>query len=210
MRRRMIVMDVDSTFIREEQLDLLADEAGVGPHVEEITARMRRGEIEFAESLRQRTRALAGLEIEALDRARARITLTLGAPELLRFAQSRGWPVYLVTGGYHDLIDQLVADLPVTGVRANRLEIAGGRLTGNVLGEIIDREGKARQLRALAAEEGIPMGNTIAIGDGANDISMVQAAGVGVAFGASAALQEVADVILPGPGLDAVISALEE
>jgi phosphoserine phosphatase len=206
----MIVMDVDSTFIREEQLDLLADEAGVGPHVEEITARMRRGEIEFAESLRQRTRALAGLEIEALDRARARITLTLGAPELLRFAQSRGWPVYLVTGGYHDLIDQLVADLPVTGVRANRLEIAGGRLTGNVLGEIIDREGKARQLRALAAEEGIPMGNTIAIGDGANDISMVQAAGVGVAFGASAALQEVADVILPGPGLDAVISALEE
>ncbi|SJM58508.1 Phosphoserine phosphatase [Actinomycetales bacterium JB111] len=208
MDRRLLVMDVDSTFIPQEQLDLLALEAGTGELVAEITERMRQGEIEFAESLRQRTKALTGLEVEALERVRATMSPTPGAPELLEHARTNGWPVYLVSGGYHDLLDPFTADMPITGIRANRLEIADGALTGRVLGEIVDRAGKETHLRAIAEAEGIPMERTIAVGDGANDIDMVRAAGLGVAFGGSTSLTAVADLVLPGPRLDALIDHL--
>jgi len=205
MTRRLIVLDVDSTFIQHEQLDLLAEEAGTAEYVAAITRQMTRGEIEFAESLRRRTQALAGLPATALERVRNKMALTPGAPELLAYAEGRNWPVYLVSGGFHDLLDELVAHLPITGVRANRLHIASGTLTGDVLGTIIGRKGKAEHLRDIARAEGIPLEQTIAVGDGANDIDMVAAAGLGVAFAASSALNEVADLVLPGPRIDTLI-----
>lgn len=205
-----MVLDVDATFIQQEQLDLLGEQVGAFDLVAEITQRMRRGEIEFAESLRQRTRPVEGHPVSILDEARQKITLTAGADELLEFAQKKDWPVHLVTGGFHDLIDEFVSDLPVAGVRANRLEIDGDTLTGRVLGEIIGQKEKAVHLASIADEEGVPLDQTIAIGDGANDIDMVKAAGIGVAFGGSPALTEVADIVLPGESLAELIPHLAE
>ncbi|WP_182355020.1 phosphoserine phosphatase SerB [Flaviflexus huanghaiensis] len=207
--KRVFVLDVDATFIQQEQLDLLADEVGAYEAVAEITQRMRRGEIEFAESLRLRTKPLAGHDVSVLDRARAGITLTEGAAELLDFAQSKGWPVYLVSGGFHDLIDTFVSGLPVAGVRANRLEIDGEILTGRVLGDIIGQQEKAHHLEDIARTEGVSTDETIAIGDGANDIAMVEAAGLGVAFGGSPALVEAADIVLTGESLAELIPHLK-
>ena len=203
-----MVLDVDATFIQQEQLDLLAEQAGAFDVVAEITQRMRRGEIEFAESLRQRTKPLAGHPISILTNARAQISLTEGAEELLDFAHQQGWPVYLVSGGFHDLIDPFVRHLTIAGVRANRLEIVGNTFTGEVLGEIIGRQGKADHLQQIARDENVSAAQTIAIGDGANDIDMVKAAGLGVAFGGSPALIEAADLALSGQSLAELIPHL--
>lgn len=208
VQKRVMVLDVDATFIQQEQLDLLAEQAGAFDLVAEITQRMRRGEIEFAESLRQRTKPLAGHPTSILKDAGAQITLTEGAEELLDFAQQQGWPVYLVSGGFHDLIDPFVRDLTIAGVRANRLEIDGETLTGQVLGEIIGRQEKADHLQLIARDENVSVAQTIAIGDGANDIAMVEAAGLGVAFGGSPALVEAADITLTGESLAELIPHL--
>lgn len=196
VEKRVLVLDVDATFIQQEQLDLLAAQAGALEVIAEITQQMRRGEIEFAESLRQRTKPLAGYPTSVLDSARAEITLTEGAHELLDFAHGQEWPVYLVSGGFHDLIDEFVKDLNIAGVRANRLEIDGGTLTGRVHGEIIGRQEKGHHLVQIAREENVDLSQTIAIGDGANDIAMVEKAGLGVAFGGSPALVKVSDIVL--------------
>lgn len=210
VQKRVLVLDVDATFIQQEQLDLLAEQAGAFDLVAEITQRMRRGEIEFAESLRQRTKPLEGHHISVLNKAREGITLTEGAEELLDFAGKQGWPVHLVSGGFHDLIDIFVQDLNVAGVRANRLEIVGESLTGRVLGQIIGRAEKAQHLESIAREENVALNQTIAIGDGANDIAMVEAAGLGVAFGGSPALIDAAKLVLSGESLAELIPHLVE
>lgn len=201
-------MDVDSTFIVNEQIDLLADLAGSGVQVADITARAMAGELDFEESLRERVRTLAGLPTSAFDEARAQVTFTPGAIELLEQCEARTWPVALVSGGFHEIIDPLVADLPITYVRANRLATDDGVLTGEVFGPVVDRAAKAAYLREFAAVEQIDISATVAIGDGANDLDMIAAAGLGVAFQAKPVVAQQADLAMPGPRLDEVLAHL--
>lgn len=207
-RRRLLVMDVDSTFVVGEQIDLLAGYAGTQEQVAEITERAMQGELDFATSLRERVATLAGLPVAAIDAVRERIELTPGATELVAFFAEHDWPVGLVSGGFHEVIDPLVADMPITRVQANRLQVRDGALTGRLQGEIVDRPAKARVLRDLAADQGVAIEDTIAIGDGANDLDMVVAAGLGVAFAAKPVLAAAADLILPGPRIDDVLASL--
>lgn len=189
-------MDVDSTFIEEEVIELLAEHAGRRAEVAAVTERAMRGELDFADSLRERVAVLAGLEESVLDSVRESITLTRGVEALVRSAQEAGWVVGLVSGGFTAIISPVAAGLGIDEVYANTLEIADGRLTGRVTGEIVDRAGKAARLRALCRAYGAPETMTAAIGDGANDIDMVETAAVGVAFCAKPALREAADVVL--------------
>lgn len=198
-------MDVDSTFIVNEQIDLLAELAGSGAEVSEITERAMAGELDFEASLRARVSTLAGLPASAFAEVRARVEFTPGALDLVAACAQRGWPIALVSGGFHEIIDPLVAALPITYVRANRLEVADGFLTGKVHGEVVDRAAKAAYLTEFAATEGIDLALTVAIGDGANDLDMIAAAGLGVAFQAKPVVAEQADLALPGPRLDEVL-----
>lgn len=196
-RRHLVVLDVDSTFIAAEQIDLLAQHAGVGPEVAAITERAMAGELDFAAALRERVAALAGLPATVLTEVRAQIRLNPGAAELIGELHRRQWPVGLVSGGFHEIIDPLAAEHRITRVRANRLMIDDdGHLTGQVRGPIVDRAAKESFLRTFAAEEGIDMSRTVAIGDGANDLDMVIAAGVGVGFRPKPALAQRADLVL--------------
>ena len=201
----LVVMDVDSTFIQDEVIDLLADEAGVLPQVAEITERAMAGELDFEQSLRARVALLSGLPVEALDRVRARVTLTPGARTLCRTLTRLGYRVALVSGGFTRIIAPIAADLGVTDVRANTLEVDDGALTGQVIGPVIDRLGKRAALEGFAAQYGIPVRRTVAIGDGANDIDMLEAAGLGIAFNAKAAAQDAADASVNVPYLDSVL-----
>lgn len=201
-------MDVDSTFIDNEQIDLLADLAGSGPQVAAITARAMAGELDFEASLRARVRTLAGLPVSAFDDARERVSFTAGASDLLEQCAARDWPVALVSGGFHEIIDPLVAGLPISYVRANRLAEDSGHLTGEVTGPVVDRAAKAAYLRQFAAAEDVDISATVAIGDGANDLDMIAAAGLGVAFRAKPVVAAQADIALAGPRLDEVLAHL--
>ncbi len=206
--QHLVVMDVDSTVIQEEVIDLLAEEAGVMEQVSTITARAMAGDMDFTESLRARVALLEGLPESALDTVRSRITLTPGARTLCRTLSNLGYRVCLVSGGFIEVIGQLASDLGVDKVRANTLEVKDGLLTGRVVGEIIDRAGKRRALESFAAEYGIPMRRTIAIGDGANDVDMLKAASLGVAFNGKAAARAAADTSVSVPYLDSVLYLL--
>jgi len=201
----LVVMDVDSTFIQDEVIDLLADEAGVLAEVAQITERAMAGELDFEQALRARAALLAGLPVEALDRVRERITLTPGARTLCRTLSRLGYRIALVSGGFTEVIAPIAADLGVTDVRANTLEIKDGVLTGNVIGPVVDRMGKRAALEAFARRYAIPTRRTIAIGDGANDVDMLEAAGLGIAFNAKAAARAVADTAVNVPYLDSVL-----
>lgn len=201
-------MDVDSTLIAAEQIDLLAAHAGAADRVAEITERAMRGELDFEASLHERVATLAGLPVETLDVVRSEIVFTPGALELIAACAERGWPVGLVSGGFHEIVDPLVADLRLTRILANRLEADDGALTGRVDGPVIDRAAKARFLRELAAAVGVSLADTVAIGDGANDLDMITTAGTGVAFAAKPLVAAAADVALPGPRLDDVLAHL--
>jgi phosphoserine phosphatase len=201
----LVVMDVDSTFIQDEVIDLLADEAGVMPQVAALTERAMAGELDFEQALRARAALLAGLPATALDRVRDRITLTPGARTLCRTLSRLGYRIALVSGGFTEVIAPIAEELGVTDVRANTLEIRDGILTGNVIGPVVDRMGKRSALEAFARNYGIPTRRTIAIGDGANDVDMLAAAGLGIAFNAKAAARAAADTAVNVPYLDSVL-----
>ena len=201
-------MDVDSTLITAEVIELLAEHAGSRAEVAAITDRAMHGEIDFATSLHARVATLAGLPVLVLDDVRAELELTPGALELLAELDRRGWPVGLVSGGFAEVVEPLAASLGITRTRANRLEIADGLLTGRVLGAVIDQAAKEAALREYAAAEGIDLVDTIAIGDGANDLAMLATAGFSVAFNAKPLVRGAADVAVDGR-LDAVLELID-
>ena len=206
--KRLIVFDVDSTLIQGEVIEMLAHRAGAGAEVAAITEAAMRGELDFAESLHKRVATLAGLPAEVLDEVADALELTPGARTTIRTLRRLGFHCGVVSGGFRQVIDPLAHELMLDFVAANELEILDGKLTGRVTGPVIDRAGKAKALRDFAQQAGVPMEQTVAVGDGANDIDMLTAAGLGVAFNAKPALREVADASLSHPYLDTVLFIL--
>ncbi len=203
-----MVLDVDSTLIQDEVVELLADEAGCGAEVREVTERAMAGELDFESALRERVRRLAGLGAAELERARARVRLTPGARTFVRTLKRLGFSVGIVSGGFTHFTDPLARELGLDHAVANVLEVRDGRLTGEVLGQVVDRARKAELLAEFAATEGIPLSQTVAVGDGANDLDMIAAAGLGVAFNARPVVQQAADTTVNVPYLDAVLFVL--
>jgi phosphoserine phosphatase len=206
--KRLIVFDVDSTLIRGEVIEMLAARVGAEAAVAEVTEAAMRGELDFAESLHRRVATLAGLSTEVLDDVADQIELTPGARTTIRTLRRLGFHCGIVSGGFRQVIEPLAHELMMDFVAANELEIVDGKLTGRVVGNIIDRPGKAKALRDFAQQAGVPMEQTVAVGDGANDIDMLAAAGLGVAFNAKPALREVADASISYPYLDTVLFIL--
>ena len=188
----LIVMDIDSTLINQEVIDLLGEEAGVGGRVAEVTERAMRGELDFRQALEERVGLLAGLDESVFDRTFARVTFTPGALDLVAEAHRRGWKVGVVSGGFHEVADRIVAAADIDYCLANRLEVVDGKLTGKLAAEIVTKERKLEALRRWANGLGISMEQTIAMGDGANDIPMILAAGVGIAYCATPKVQAAA------------------
>ena len=205
---RLIVMDVDSTLIQHEVIDLLAARAGCADEVAKVTAAAMRGELDFAASLRERVSLLAGLEARVLDEVRAELRLTAGARTLIGTLGGLGYKSGIVSGGFIQVIGPLAAELGIGYVAANELEISAGKLTGRLCGPLIDRAGKAEALRRFAADAGVPLSQTVAVGDGANDLDMITAAGLGVAFNAKPVVRDAADTSLSVPYLDAILYLL--
>ncbi|PWJ50690.1 phosphoserine phosphatase SerB [Quadrisphaera granulorum] len=208
--RRLVVLDVDSTLIQDEVIELIAAHAGPEAQraVAEVTERAMRGELDFAESLHERVKALAGLDARVLADVRAAVRLTPGAEVLCSVLQRLGFVMALVSGGFAEVVEPLAASLGIARVRANRLEVIDGKLTGRVLGEVVDRAGKASALREFARAERLDLDRTVAVGDGANDLDMIAAAGLGVAFNAKPLVREQADTSLNNPYLDSVLHLL--
>lgn len=192
----LVVLDCDSTTIQDEVIELLADAAGTREQVAEVTERAMRGELDFAESLTERVATLRGTAEGVFGDAYARVRLTPGIRELVAAVHARGGKVGVVSGGFHEVLDPIAEDLGIDFWRANRLEVAEGKLTGRTLGPIIDAEAKAVALAEWAEASGIPLSATIAIGDGANDLLMMAVAAIGVGFNAKPIVREQADVSL--------------
>jgi phosphoserine phosphatase len=205
---RLIVMDVDSTLIQDEVIDLLAARAGCADEVAKVTAAAMRGDLDFTASLRERVALLAGLDAGVLDEVRDDLRLTAGARTLIGTLSGLGYKFGIVSGGFVQVIEPLAAELGIGYVAANVLEISGGKLTGQLSGPVIDRAGKAAALRGFAADAGVPLSQTVAIGDGANDLDMIAAAGLGVAFNAKPVVRDAADTSVSVPHLDAVLYLL--
>ncbi|WP_461038002.1 phosphoserine phosphatase SerB [Streptomyces mayteni] len=205
---RLVVMDVDSTLIQDEVIELFAAHAGCEEQVAAVTAAAMRGELDFEQSLHARVALLAGLDESVVDKVRAEVRLTPGARTLIRTLKRLGCQVGVVSGGFTQVTDALQERLGLDFAAANTLEIVDGKLTGRVTGAIVDRAGKARLLRAFAAEAGVPLSRTVAIGDGANDLDMLNAAGFGVAFNAKPLVREAADTAVTVPFLDTVLYLL--
>ncbi|HEY0485049.1 MAG TPA: phosphoserine phosphatase SerB [Mycobacteriales bacterium] len=203
--KRLIVFDVDSTLITGEVIEMLAAHAGCEAEVARVTEEAMRGELDFAESLRRRVALLAGLDVSVVADVRGALELTPGARTLIRTLKRLGYSCGIVSGGFTQVTDHLVESLELDFSAANTLEVSDGKLTGRVTGEIVDRPGKAAALRRFAARAGVPLSQTVAVGDGANDIDMLTTAGLGIAFNAKPALRAVADTALNQPYLDAVL-----
>lgn len=204
-KKRLVLLDVDSTLIQEEVIELLANKAGAGAEVARITAAAMSGQIEFAAALAARVKLLTGLPETVLEEVRQEITLTAGARELISVLQKLGHQVGIVSGGFIDVIEPLAKELLIDFIRANKLEIMEGKLTGRLEGSVIDRAGKAQALRDFAKISDVEIAETVAIGDGANDIDMLKIAGIGIAFNAKPILQSVADISLNSPNLDCAL-----
>ncbi|CAN7377870.1 phosphoserine phosphatase SerB [Arthrobacter sp. LjRoot14] len=202
--RKFLIMDVDSTLIQQEVIELLAAYAGKKEEVTAVTEAAMRGELDFAQSLHARVAVLAGLPADVVDSVRAEVELSEGAADLVAAFQAAGHAVAVVSGGFNQILRPIAEDLGMNYWIANELEIVDGALTGKVLGAVIDRAAKEKYLREWAAAEGIPMEHTIAVGDGANDLDMLSAAGIGVAFNAKPAVRAAADAAVNLPYLDAV------
>ena len=206
--KHLIVMDVDSTLIQDEVIELLAGHAGCRDEVADVTSRAMRGELDFAASLRERVALLEGLPEEVFGKVRGQVRYTPGARTLVRTLRRLGYQVGIVSGGFTQITDLLAADLGLDYAAANTLEVVGGRLTGRLLGPIVDRPGKAVALRGFAEAAGVPLSETVAIGDGANDLDMLEAAGLGVAFNAKPVVREQADTAVNVPFLDTILFLL--
>jgi len=201
-RRHLLVLDVDSTLIRQEVIELIAARAGTERLVAEITERAMRGELDFAASLAERVATLKGVRDSVFADVISEVELTPGAAELVASAQAADWVVALVSGGFEEIVTSIAARVGITRFVANRLEVRDGALTGRTIGPVVDRNAKAIALKAFAAAEGIDIADTVAIGDGANDLGMMEIAGVSVAFAAKPVVREAADIAVDGPRLD--------
>lgn len=206
--KKLVVMDVDSTLIQQEVIELLAARAGCLTEVAAITKSAMNGEIDFEQSLRSRVALLSGIPQETLDEVRKEITLTPGARTLVETLRKLGHSVGVVSGGFTTVIEPLIQELGIKHYRANTLEVSDGVLTGKIIGPIVDRAAKATALRDFAKLEGVDLQQTIAIGDGANDLDMIAIAGLGIAFNAKPAVKAAADSSVSAPYLDSVLYLL--
>lgn len=207
-RPGLLVMDVDSTLIDEEVIDQLGEAAGCGEQIAEVTERAMRGEMEFCEALRARVALLRGLPVSVFDTVHDSLHFTRGAIELIEELHAYGWKVGVVSGGFHEVVDRLAAEAKIDYWLANRLELADGKLTGQVIGSIVCKTSKLHALQAWAKRDGVDMAQTVAVGDGANDIPMIQAAGLGIAFCAKPKTQLAADYALNERDLTKVLDLL--
>ncbi|WP_424935686.1 MULTISPECIES: phosphoserine phosphatase SerB [Bacteria] len=206
--RFLVVLDADSTLIQDEVIELIADEAGRRAEVQAATEAAMRGEVDFAASLRSRVSALEGVPLAAFERVRARVRPTPGVRDLTAAVHTRGGIVGVVSGGFHEILDHIAPSLGVDRWRANRLEVRDDALSGRVEGEVVDATAKADSLLAWAAEFGVLPARTIAIGDGANDLRMMDAAGLGLAFNAKPAVRAAANLVIARGDLAQVIPLL--
>jgi phosphoserine phosphatase len=203
--KRLVMLDMDSTLIVQEVIDLLAAKAGVAEEVSAITQKAMAGEMDFAQSLQARVSLLAGLNESMLSEVRGEITLTQGAEKLIQTLHSKGHKVGVVSGGFIDVIEPILKELKIDFYRANKLQILNGELPGKLEGEIIDRAAKLKALVEFAKNEGVQMSQTVAIGDGANDLDMIESAGLGVAFNAKPKVAAAAATTISGSDLSAVL-----
>ncbi len=206
--KRLVCFDCDSTLIQGEVIEMLAAHAGKEEEVAAVTARAMRGELDFEASLRERVAVLAGLDASVIDEVAREIQLTPGARETIATLNRIGYRTAVVSGGFIEVLEGLAAEMELDYVRANTLEIVDGKLSGRVIGRVVDRKAKEDFLREFAADSGVGMRQTVAVGDGANDIDMITAAGLGIAFNAKPALQEVADTSVNHRRLDEVLQIL--
>lgn len=206
----LLVMDVDGTLVRQEGIDLLAQEAGVGEKVAEITTQAMNGELDFSASLEARVALLKGLETSIFPKILEQMEVTPGAESLITELHQRGYKVGLVSGGFHEVIDPIARSLGIDLVRANRLQVSDGRFTGKVLGEIITPERKKESLLTWAKDNHVPQSQTIAMGDGANDLPMIETAAVGIAFMAKPIVAERATYRIETRDLRLVLEILDQ
>ena len=206
--KRLVQLDVDSTFIQQEAIELLAAKAGVLEQVAAITASAMRGELDFEQSLRARVALLKGLPASVIAEVQMEISLTDGAQNLVETLHDKGHSVSLVSGGFIDIIEPMIKTMSIKYYKANRLEIIEGVLTGGLIGPVVDRAAKAEALREFAVASEVSMDNTVAIGDGANDLDMMAAAGLSIAFNAKPVVVEAADLAINEPSLRSVISLI--
>ena len=206
--KRLVQLDVDSTFIQQEAIELLAAKAGVLEQVAAITASAMRGELDFEQSLRARVRLLKGLPESAIGEVQMEICLTDGAQNLVETLHGKGHSVSLVSGGFIDIIEPMIKAMSIKYYKANRLEIVEGVLTGGLIGPVVDRAAKAEALREFAKASAVSIENTVAIGDGANDLDMMAVAGLSIAFNAKPVVVEAADLSINEPSLRSVIALI--
>ena len=206
--KRLIVMDADSTLLKGEVIDRLAARLGLEEKVAAITESAMAGELDFAEALRERVGLLEGLSVDEVVKVSQELELMPGARTLLRTLHRLGYQTAVVSGGFVEILEPLLGELGITMLAANRLEAVEGRLTGRLEGPIVDRQAKAASLKTFAEQVGVPLNQTVAVGDGANDIDMLSAAGLGIAFNARPIVREAADTALSVPFLDAVLFLL--
>jgi phosphoserine phosphatase len=210
MRRgmRLIVLDVDSTLVQGEVIEMLAEHAGQAVEVARVTEAAMAGELDFEQSLRERVALLKGIDATALDEVYDALVLSPGARTMVRTLRRLGYRFAIVSGGFSQITERLAEDLGIHYSRANELEIVDGKLTGEIVGDVVDRAGKAAALREFAAAVGVPVEAVIAIGDGANDLDMLNAAGLGIAYNAKPVVREAADTSVNVPYLDAIVYLL--
>jgi len=208
MARFLVVLDVDSTLIENEVIELLAAEAGSLAEVEKITLAAMNGELDFEESLRARVATLAGLPDSVFAKVQGLVTVTDGVPELIAGVRAAGGRTGVVSGGFHEIVDPVADALGLDYWRANRLEVVNGLLTGGLVGPIIDAQAKATTLVEWAGDAGIPLSRTVAVGDGANDLPMMAIAGLAVGFDAKAPVRDLAGVLIDRRDLSQVLPLL--